>query len=147
VTTLFLDTEFNGLHGELISMALVSADGRVFYEVLDTSEMDIDLFVAEHVLPKLDQEPVTYLELCRVLVAFLRQFSDVEVVADWPADFEHLCRAMTQGAVSTGKWDVLVELSMRLVTTPKLSPTRPHNAVSDAIALRDWWLGPNRDDA
>lgn len=140
MTTLFLDTEFNGLHGELISLALASDDGRVFYEVLDTSEMSIDPFVTEHVLPKLDQEPVTHLELCRKLVAFLRQFSGVEVVADWPADFEHLCRAMTQYAASTGEWDVPVELSMKLVTTPKLSPAMPHNAVSDAQALREWYV-------
>ena len=31
---LFLDCEFNGLGGELISMALVDEDGHSFYEVL-----------------------------------------------------------------------------------------------------------------
>lgn len=38
---LFLDTEFNGWGGDLISMALVPAMGEPFYCVLDHSAMPV----------------------------------------------------------------------------------------------------------
>jgi hypothetical protein len=53
---LFLDCEFNGFGGELISMALVDGDGNYFYEVLPCLE-PIN-WVKENVLPMLDKQPV-----------------------------------------------------------------------------------------
>ena len=55
---LFLDCEFNGWHdqgtGELISLGLVSADGKYeFYEVVDCKNPSP--FVVQHVLPILGQ--------------------------------------------------------------------------------------------
>jgi hypothetical protein len=136
--TLFLDTEFNEFGGELISMALVSAYGTEFYEVLAIPEKPGD-FVLEHVLPKLGREPLGQERFDNRLLAFLLDHPVVEVVADWPADFEHLCACMSRIGRRCG-WSNPVEFTMRLVNAPALSPTTPHNALSDARALRDWWV-------
>lgn len=140
MTRLFLDTEFNGLGGELISMALVSDDGQAFYEVASIPEA-IDPFVAEHVIPKLEKEPIGEQQFDNRLLFFLLKHDGCEIVADWPADFEHLCAAMTRLGKSCN-WHNPVQFTMRLVETPVLTPANPHNALSDALALRDWWMLP-----
>jgi hypothetical protein len=138
---LFLDTEFNGLRGKLISLALVSYDGRVFYEVASTPREDeVDPFVAEHVLPKLEQRPIGYFTMARKCVEWLKPFDGATVVADWPADFEHLCRLLTEVSAEQDFVMPLDLLTMKLVTSPPLKPANPHNALSDALALRDWWM-------
>lgn len=53
---LFLDTEFTGLHQHttLISIGIVSADGRKFYaEFTDYDKNQIDVWLKENVLDNL----------------------------------------------------------------------------------------------
>lgn len=139
MTKLFLDTEFNGLGGELISLALVAEDGREWYGVRDLPE-DVNPWVREHVLPFLDGAQMDADDFTDSLLAFLVDFNDAEIVADWPADFEHLAAQMTDmGAAHS--FNMPIECTMRLIITPELHPTIPHNALSDARALRDWYMG------
>lgn len=140
---LFLDTEYDGFGGELISMALVPEEvlpwlGEYFYEVLAVPTQPGD-FVREHVLPKLLKDPIGQDRFDSRLLAFVHQHEGCEIIADWPADFEHLCASMTRLGRSVG-WRCPVEFTMRLVNTPELKPKTPHNALSDACALRDWWV-------
>lgn len=137
---MFLDTEFNGLGGELISMALVSEDGREWYEVRQMATVPGD-WVSEHVLPKLDKVSVKDNQFHESLMLFLSQFGDgFEVVADWPADFEHMCNVLTEVSSDNG-FSIPFECIFRLVRgDDTIAPDNPHNALSDARALRDWWV-------
>lgn len=136
---LFLDTEFNQLRGELISMALVSEDGKSeWYEVRAIPERPGE-WVAEHVLPKLGKDPIGGdVPFAESLREFLSRFNGCEIIADWPADFEHLCHYMTWIA-SDNDFRLTTECSMRLINSGEFTPDNPHNALSDARALRDWF--------
>ena len=52
---LWIDTEYNGFRGALISMALVDEEGREWYEVLKCRSPSP--WVAKHVMPKLHKQP------------------------------------------------------------------------------------------
>lgn len=133
---LYLDTEFNGFGGELLSMAIVSDDGREFYEVLEPVSM-FDPWVAVNVVPKLDKRPIGRTEFRLALHGFLRQFASPEIVADWHADFVHFFNAF-HGRDYTESLDF--GCTTRLLSGPSdIRPDRPHNALSDAHALRRWY--------
>ncbi|HET8689045.1 MAG TPA: hypothetical protein VFM18_20740, partial [Methanosarcina sp.] len=66
---IWLDTEFNGWSGDLISIALVPEYGMPFYEVLPC-----DLpqkWVVENVLPNLRKAPITKSHLQHLLNQFI----------------------------------------------------------------------------
>lgn len=134
MTRLYLDTEFNGLGGSLISMALVADDGDNWYEVYAIPRLCPDPWVAEHVLPVLGKEPIGAEEFRRSLDKFLRRHDGCEIVADWPDDFTHLADQMGRIGAAYG-FEMPIRCTMRLIDTPELSPAVPHNALSDAIAL------------
>jgi hypothetical protein len=136
---LFLDTEFNGFGGALVSMALVSEDGREWYEVVELDE-PVNQWVAEHVVPLLDKKPVSKSEMRQSLHQFLRQFRNPLVVADWHADFVHFFDAF-HGRNYTESLDY--SCRTELLSGPSdIRPERPHNALSDARALRDYCKRP-----
>ena len=136
---LFLDTEFNGFGGELISLALVPETYPVpWYGVRKLPDVP-DPFVAEHVIPKLEEPPLGDLLFNASLCRYLLLFPDCEIVADWPADFEHLCNQLTFVGRELG-WRLPFHCTMRLLETPALNSVNPHNALSDAQALRDWYV-------
>lgn len=135
---LYLDTEFNGLGGELISMALVVEDGRLWYGVKAIPDR-VNAWVAKHVLPFLQADPLGPVPFQDELGAFLRQFDGCEIIADWPADFEHLGAEMSQIGAQAG-FKMPIECTMRLINSPPLTPRVPHNALSDALALREWHM-------
>lgn len=132
----YLDCEFDGLNGELISMALVSEDGREFYEVM-TGEAKT-LWVQENVLPSLNKLPIAGYNFCRRLWDFLKMFPGCEIIADWPADFEHLCNLMSRIGAEND-FTIPIECTMTLLRgSPDIKPEIPHNALSDARALMKW---------
>lgn len=133
--TLYLDTEFNGHGGELISLALVSDAGpHHFYGVLPLPER-IAPWVAEHVIPLLDQAPEPADEFRVRLAHFLEKYSGETIVADWPDDFALLMRVMS-GPDYERSW--MVPCEMRMIVSGDVKPERPHNALSDALALMYW---------
>jgi hypothetical protein len=136
---LWLDTEFNGFRGELISMALVADDGSEWYEVLPCDRPI--KWVAKRVMPILGKQPIHEQrghaeQLMAVsLGRWLRQFDQVQVLADWPEDISHFCRSLIVGM---GERVDTPPLSFVLRTD--LPPTAdssavPHNALEDARAL------------
>lgn len=147
---LFLDTEFNGFDGELISIALVSDDGREWYRINDMRDQPDDPWVAEHVMPHLYActEPLTrsharYGNLAIDLKSFLFECRGAEIIADWPADFEHFSSLLSSFGAQDGFKEAF-PCAMTLINTPELHPVVPHNALSDARALRDWYLAECR---
>lgn len=132
---LFIDGEWNGFGGELISMALVS-DRDHFYEVLGCKNPHP--WVAEHVMPTLGKKPISIKRFQRLLGEYLNQFDCIHVIADWPEDISYFCNALITGP------------GERLSTPPMTMEVRRdigndnaeviHNALSDAKAIRESYL-------
>ncbi len=82
----FLDAEFNGFGGQLISLALVPEDPEAasFYETLACA--DPNPWVIDHVVPVLQKQPISRPEMIARLAAYLLGDSEPEVTADWPDD-------------------------------------------------------------
>ena len=136
---LFIDGEWNSYGGELISLALVAEDGRSFYEVLGCDNPDP--WVAENVMPKLEKEPIPFvifqLELAKYLMQF--EFDSVHVIADWPEDIMWFCKVLIVGP---GIRLDTPPLTMEVLRVDTVS-SNPHNALADAMALRDWYVNVN----
>jgi len=136
-TKLYIDCEFNGFGGELISMALFAEHDLYFYEVLECDEPDG--WVAEHVMPFLNKHPIDKEIFKAKLQSFLGGFEHVEIIADWPEDIIHFCSKLLTGP------------GMMLQTMPVITMTIdrnlgsgnsriPHNALEDARAIREMAL-------
>ena len=130
---LFLDCEFNGFGGELISMALVDEEGHSFYEVLDCPQPVA--WVAENVMPILAQAPISLTEFQNKLSLFLNEYDEIHVIADWAEDLSLFTRSLI---ISEGRAIRTPPLTMELWTGEMcFSSEIPHNALSDAIVLAD----------
>lgn len=153
----FLDTEYNGWRGELISLALVPEDGaQEFYITLDWRG-PLQPWVEENVLPYLDAVPETMISprtrpedaarelsdwLKRELEAhfFVRDNAPIqlEIHADWPEDISQICSLLLIGPGLTVD---VPPLTFKLLILPGFSTAAnskvPHNALHDARALRD----------
>lgn len=132
---LFLDCEFNGFGGELISLALVDENNDYFYEVLTCSNPIA--WVKEHVMPRLNQDPIEHKQFQIRLQQFLLQYDSLEIIADWPEDFTLFTKSLV---LSAGKCMSTPPLSMRLwmedAIETHVASTNPHNALADAQALK-----------
>jgi hypothetical protein len=138
---LFLDTEFNGFGGQLISIALApEGNGSPFYEVLPLPEV-VNPWVKENVVPFLEKPWRSRDLVRRYFHQYLKQFRAPEIVCDWHADAEHFC-ALLAGDDYGSSLDF--ECTIRILKTPPGQPPKakvPHNALYDAIAFRDWYMG------
>ena len=130
---LYLDTEFNGHGGELVSLALAAEKGDHFYQELFIPNRIWHPWVHENVVPYLDSiNSLSYEEFRKSLREYLRDRSrELIIYADWPADFEHLIQLMVGPTFDTS-W--MFPCTMKLVRVNTF-PEKPHHALSDAIAL------------
>lgn len=132
---LFLDCEFNGFGGELISLALVDENDQYFYEVLACPNPVA--WVADHVIPRLEKAPISLKEFQSQLQTFLLQYDQIEVIADWPEDFSLFTRSLV---LSAGKCMTPPSLSMQLWMDDPIEThvdsKNPHNALADAKGLK-----------
>ncbi len=136
---IFIDGEWNSYGGELISLALVSEDYRTFYEVLGCYKPDP--WVEENVMPKLGKQWVSLPELQENLESFLSQFDSLNIIADWPEDIMWFCKVLVTGP---GTRLDTPPLTMQVLRVDTVS-SNPHNALADAMALRDWYVNVNMD--
>jgi hypothetical protein len=135
---LYLDTEFNGHGGRLISIALVEESGcREFYEVLPIG--NLDPWVAEHVVPVLRKRELPTASVRKLFHNFIQGFSNPEIICDWHADAAHFCDMLAGPDYSTS---IDFPCRITILKTPPGQPVSavPHNALEDARALRDWHL-------
>lgn len=128
---LFLDCEYNSFGGELISLALVSEDGREFYEVVPCAKPHP--WVRKNVMPLLGKKPVSKNMLRYRLRKWLEQFDEIHVIADWPEDVAHFCGVIVDGP---GSRINTPPLTMEILKIDAGS-TLPHNALHDARGIRD----------
>jgi hypothetical protein len=140
----FLDTEYNGSGGALLSLALVPEDGDELYVTLKSDEPIVE-WVERHVIPYLDAVPeqlscprLPRHDAAHALEVYLRHDPDPLIYADWPEDISQFCTLMITGE---GKMVDLRHLVFQLVPMSNFSTAVnskvPHNALHDARALRD----------
>ena len=152
----FLDTEFNGFGGELISLALIREDQESFYNVSDKlKQFDrYDPWVAENVIPILRECPIrpTFTSgpaLAYLVAGFLGDDPAPEIIADWPDDIAYLCKALItapgQMIRSADRITFTIERVDAYPTSLKLAVR--HNAWWDAMALRRKIKESERDAA
>jgi hypothetical protein len=148
----FLDTEFNGFGGELISLALVPELGDQEFYALLTLPDELHPWVDRHVVPYLRSVPpsalgetMTRLEAAEALCVYLKGDLDPVIVADWPDDIAYFCSLLITGP---GDMVPIGSLKFEFVSSPGFSTAAisrvPHNALHDARALRDFvvqWEG------
>ena len=138
----FLDAEFNGFGGELISLALVpEKDGLPpFYEAIHCPAPTE--WVAQNVMPVLETVPLAREEVARRFSDYLTDDPDPHLVADWPEDISHAALLLINGP---GQMYPIRSIRFDLVDPNifgfGLSPEFPHNAYHDALSLRGAVLG------
>jgi len=131
---LYLDTEFNGHGGELISLALASTSGKHFYGELPVPDR-VEPWVESNVVPILKNRAEPLLQFRMRLREYLKAREGCKIYADWPADFQYLMDLMC-GVEFQDSWMITCQMILLRDTDPK--PKLPHNALSDAIALMEW---------
>ena len=90
--SLYLDCEFNGHEGRLLSMGIVSnVTQQEFYETLVIPHDEvIDPWVLDNVIPKLHKPPIENTEFREKLHLYLLKHAGETIYADSPADHIHL---------------------------------------------------------
>jgi hypothetical protein len=141
---LFLDTEFNGFGGQLISLALVpeNSDYPEFYKELEIHEA-VHPWVKEHVIPSLitGLVPTTMEKFRKDLANYLNTISmssgeELEIVADWPDDIRYMCESLISGP---GTRYSMPNLTFRLDFNIDYVSEIPHNALHDAKGIRNYF--------
>lgn len=140
----YIDCEFDGHHGVLMSIALVREDGYSAHIQADVEPTD--LWVRRNVLPLMNEHQAhvsakVYLnEVGGVIRAFIGDCACPVIIADSPVDIGRFCAALSTG--SDGGWASADYPEMRFeVHNVDCYPTDlagavQHNAWWDAMALR-----------
>jgi hypothetical protein len=141
----FLDTEYNGFGGALLSLALVPEDGSEEFYVTLECDVELDSWVERHVVPFLDMVPeglqgsrLSRRSAAEALAAWLAHDEAPDIVADWPEDLAQFAMLLVTGP---GLMQPVPPISLHFVPLHGFSTAAnsivPHNALHDARALRD----------
>ena len=144
----FLDTEYNGWGGALLSLALVPDEGEELYLTLDWSG-PLEEWVERNVVPYLDTVPEVLVSprLCRVDAAgaiahYLAGDPEPLIVADWPEDIAYFNALLVTGPGAMAEVRGLTFRFMPLAGFSTAANSKvPHNALHDARSLRDHVVG------
>jgi len=141
----FLDCEYNGFGGAILSLALVPEDGgEELYLTFDCPD-PIHPWVERNVLPVIGQVPEAVMlpvmsreQAANAIAMYLGYDSEPEILADWPTDIELFCGLLS---FAPGQMVSLPATRFRLLNLGTFSPAEnsavPHNALHDARAFRD----------
>lgn len=151
----FYDTEFHedGVTIDLLSIGIVCEDGRTFYAVNEDADWDranANLWLRDNVIPNIGTEDRMSKPAIALAVSELLSAADgtVELWADYAA-YDHVVLAQLFGTMMNlpahiPMWthDFQQELE-RLDIDPVALPDSSgvlHNALGDALKLREQWL-------
>jgi hypothetical protein len=144
----FLDTEYNGWGGALLSLALVPDHGEELYLTLDWDGA-LEDWVERNVVPYLDMVPESLVsprmsrsDAARTIAHYLAGDPDPLIVADWPEDIGLFNALLVIGPgimaeVPALKFQFLSLTGFSTAANSKV----PHNALHDARSLRDHIVG------
>jgi hypothetical protein len=141
----FLDTEYNGFGGTLLSLALVPDDGQEEFYVTIAHDGALDPWVERHVVPFLDMVPeqfraprLTRAAAAEALAGWLQHDPAPHIVADWPEDLAQFAMLLVTGP---GRMLTVPPFTLAFEPLANFSTAAnsavPHNALHDARALRD----------
>lgn len=136
---IYIDCEWNGFGGELISIALCAANGDEFYEVLGWRGDTVE-WVSKNVVPVLWKGIDAIPDECykeeaqQYLHDFLFSYEEVTIISDWPEDIERFCDLLITGP---GTRIETPPLTMKIAKIDAPSEV-PHNALWDARGIRDY---------
>lgn len=135
---MFIDCEFNGMGGQLLSIALVPEDEQFepFYREHAVHE-PIDAWVQQIVMPKMKTCGCFRSHIQADLMAFLGQYDRIHLVADWPDDIKYFCELLITGP---GERIDTPPLTMEIRRDLDCDSKNPHHALADATAMRDRYL-------
>ena len=140
----FLDTEYNGWGGALLSLALVPDDAEELYLTLDWTGT-LEPWVEKYVLPYLDSVPESLVsprmsraDAARLVAHYLAGDPDPIIVADWPEDIAQFNALLVTGpGVMAEVPGLRFEFRPLAGFSTAANSKVPHNALHDARALRD----------
>ncbi len=148
----YLDTEFDGFGGDLMSLALVREDGPSLYAICSAYAKDD--WVKANVVPILSDVPRDaeiqgwydareargfkyHMWLGEDVAEFMKGDPSPHIVADWPDDIRYLCGLLITGP---GEMVNIPHLTFEVARVDAYPTTLPgavqHNAWWDAMALR-----------
>lgn len=140
----YVDCEFDGHNGPLLSLAMVREDGESIHIRVDIEPMDI--WVRQNVLPLMDKHEADYSrsiypnEVGGSIRWFIGADRSPVIVTDSPVDVGRFCRALSTG--SDGEWasadypHMTFEVHNVDCYPTELQGAVQHNAWWDAMALR-----------
>ena len=152
----YLDCEFNGLGGELISLALIPESGGHGLYLADQEverfmaisraggarRIAFDPWVWANVLPKIDEGyGPAWAPLDRwpaLIEEFLRDDVGTTIITDWPDDIKYFCALIITGPGTMIEVRPSIKFEMHRVDAypTTLVGAIQHNAYWDAMALR-----------
>lgn len=142
----YIDCEFDGHNGPLLSMALVT-DGEDSIHIRVNAADPLDPWVAANVIPIMDAHKAKSAawanpnDVGPIVRAFIGKDDCPTIIADSPVDIARFCQAVSTGA--GGGWASTNYPAMRFeVHNVDCYPTTlegavQHNAWWDAMALRE----------
>ncbi len=136
----FLDTEFNGFGGKLMSLALVPENDSVpeFYKELEIKDQ-LEPWVRDNVVPHMFLPASTRQEFQQALGNYLWECrDDIIIIADWPDDIRYFCESLITGPGMMLKF--VNNLKFELDFGIEYESLVPHNALHDARAIRDFYI-------
>lgn len=139
---IYIDCEFNGFGGKLMSMALVPENSTwpEFYEEIEIADQ-IEPWVQTNVVPHMFKTPISYNEFQSKLAQFLSdlKYTDITIIADWPDDLRYFMEATITGPGN--RITMPTAINFRLDLSIDYDSAVPHNALHDARAIRDVYRG------
>jgi len=140
----FLDTEYNGWAGALLSLALVPDQGEELYLTLDWDGA-LEPWVERNVIPYLDMVAhdlvsprMSRSDAARAIAHYLAGDPDPLIVADWPEDIALFNALLVTGPGVMAEVPGLMFQFMPLTVFSTAANSKvAHNALHDARALRD----------
>lgn len=136
---LFIDCEFDVPTDQLLSMALVSLDGKqIFYEVIDATATDP--WVIDNVVTCYNKAPISKQQFIEAFDKFIERFSSIELLCDHPNDAYYFIKWSIK---EKGEW---FRKPFTIVVDDDLSAKASvilHNALEDAKAIRLSWFRNN----
>jgi hypothetical protein len=137
--TLFLDTEFNGFGGKLISLALVPENDSLpeFYNELTMTDQ-LEPWVKDNVIPHLVLPRVSHKEFQNNLANYLWEVGEITIIADWPDDIRYFCESLITGPGMM--INIMHKIKFELDLSINYTSDVPHNALHDARAIKKTYM-------